>query len=120
MSNWSLKITSRAFVCLQGGCHTRQLTSISMSLPEAEAVKGQISVKLPDGSVHELTTGATAADLAAGIGKRLAQAAIVAEVNGIQVDLDRPLPDGATVRIITEDSEEGRFVIRHSTAHVMA
>ena len=32
----------------------------------------------------------------------------------------RALPDGAEVAIITGDSEEGRHVLRHSTAHVMA
>ncbi|MBA2625639.1 MAG: threonine--tRNA ligase, partial [Acidimicrobiia bacterium] len=36
------------------------------------------------------------------------------------VDLSRPLDDGASVGIVTEDSEEGRYVLRHSTAHVMA
>ena len=32
----------------------------------------------------------------------------------------RPLPDGATVAIVTDDTDEGRHVLRHSTAHVMA
>src|SRR5205085_964662 len=35
-------------------------------------------------------------------------------------DLNAPLPDGATVAIITRDTPEGRHVLRHSTAHVMA
>src|SRR5262249_28477473 len=31
-----------------------------------------------------------------------------------------PLPDGATVEIITNDTPRGRHVLRHSTAHVLA
>jgi threonyl-tRNA synthetase len=79
-----------------------------------------ITVNLPDGSSREVPAGSTTADLATSIGKRLADAAVIAEINGIQRDLSRPLEDGDTVRIITEDTDEGRFVIRHSTAHVMA
>ncbi|MEY2477945.1 MAG: threonyl-tRNA synthetase [Actinomycetota bacterium] len=80
----------------------------------------QITIRLPDGSERALPVGATAADLAASIGSRLAKAAVAATVDGATVDLSRPLDDGATVAILTEDSEEGRYVLRHSTAHVMA
>ena len=79
-----------------------------------------ISVTLPDGSERQLPDGATAADLAAGIGRRLAEAAVAATVDGAEYDLVRPLPDGASVGIVTADTEQGRAVLRHSTAHVMA
>ena len=79
-----------------------------------------LTVKLPDGSPRELSPGATAADLAASIGSRLAKAALAAVVNGAEADLGSPLPDGATVAIITADSDAGRHVLRHSTAHVLA
>ena len=81
---------------------------------------GVISVGLPDGSTRELAEGTTAAELAQAIGSRLAKAALVATVDGREVDLDTPLPDGSTVSIITADTEAGREVLRHSTAHVMA
>src|SRR3954452_1450529 len=80
----------------------------------------QITVTLPDGSSKELPTGSTAADLAASIGKRLAEAGPVAAVDGHAYDLKRALPDGASVAVVTADSDEGRYVLRHSTAHVMA
>ena len=80
----------------------------------------EISVKLPDGSARTLREGATAADLAASIGRGLAKAAVAATVDGRQADLTTPLPDGATVAIITSNTDEGRYVLRHSTAHVMA
>ncbi len=79
-----------------------------------------LEVKLPDGSHRSLPEGASAYDLAASIGARLAKDALAAEVNGLLVDLSAPLPDGATVSIITPASEKGREVLRHSTAHVMA
>jgi threonyl-tRNA synthetase len=80
----------------------------------------EISVLLPDGSSRSLPSGSSIADLAASIGSRLAKAAVAGTVNGAEVDLSVPLPDGASVSIITADSEEGRHVLRHSTAHVLA
>ncbi len=79
-----------------------------------------ISVGLPDGTSRELTEGTTAAGLAKDIGSRLAKAAVAAVVDSKVVDLDTVLPDGAQVAIVTGDSEAGRDVLRHSTAHVMA
>ena len=54
---------------------------------------GQITVTLPDGSAKSLPEGATAADLAASIGRGLAKAAVAAKVNGSDVDLETPLAD---------------------------
>src|SRR3954469_4442405 len=79
-----------------------------------------ITITLPDGSQRSLPQGATAATVAESIGSRLAKAAVAAVVDGEEWDLGRPLPDGAKVAIITGDSDEGRHVLRHSTAHVMA
>jgi threonyl-tRNA synthetase len=79
-----------------------------------------ITITLPDGSSREFPAGATAADVASSIGRRLAKAAVAATVDGDEVDLGRPLADGDQVAIITDDSEAGRHVLRHSTAHVMA
>ncbi|HET7488182.1 MAG TPA: threonine--tRNA ligase [Acidimicrobiales bacterium] len=79
-----------------------------------------VTVSLPDGSTRELPGGSTAADLAAAIGAGLARAAIAAKVDGAPVDLAAPLPDGAAVEIVKADSDAGRHILRHSTAHVMA
>ena len=80
----------------------------------------QITVSLPDGSPRELAAGSTAGDLATSIGKRLAKAAVIADVNGTERDLVWPLEDGDEVAIITEESDRGLYTIRHSTAHVLA
>lgn len=79
-----------------------------------------IKVRLPDDSVRELPVGSTGLDLAQSIGKRLAQAAVATVVNGVESDLGVALADGAQVSIVTADSEPGRHVLRHSTAHVLA
>ncbi|CAN5748951.1 threonine--tRNA ligase [soil metagenome] len=79
-----------------------------------------ISISLPDGSQREYPAGTTAGDVAASIGKRLAKAAVAATADGEDVDLTRPLHDGEAVAIVTDDTEAGRHVLRHSTAHVMA
>ena len=79
-----------------------------------------ITITLPDGSPRSLPQGATATTVAESIGSRLAKAAVAAVVNGAEWDLGRELPDGAALAIITGDSDEGRHVLRHSTAHVMA
>ena len=84
----------------------------------------QITITLPDGSVREYPEGSTALDVASSIGSRLAKAAVAATVDGPdghqQVDLGAPVPDGAKVAIITVATDDGREVLRHSTAHVMA
>ena len=79
-----------------------------------------ITVTLPDGSELELADEATGLDAARAIGPRLAEAAVGVVVDGEQRDLDRPVPDGASLAVITEDTEAGRHILRHSAAHVMA
>jgi threonyl-tRNA synthetase len=80
----------------------------------------EIDVQLPDGSTRTLPEGATARDLAAAIGSRLAKDALAAQVNGELTDLNRALDHGDVVAIVTPASEAGRDVLRHSTAHVLA
>ena len=80
----------------------------------------QVSVVLPDDSRRDLDEGSTVADLAQSISRGLAKAAVAAEINGAPTDLSTPVHDGDRVRIVTADSDEGRHVLRHSTAHVMA
>ncbi len=77
-------------------------------------------ITLPDGSSREIAAGSTGAELAAAIGPGLARAAVAVRVNGQVHDLSRPLPDGATVAILTERDAESLAVLRHSAAHILA
>jgi threonyl-tRNA synthetase len=86
-----------------------------MAMPADET-----TVTLPDRSTKTLPAGATALDLATSIGKRLAKDAVAARVDGSLTDLTRPLPADAQVEIVTAGTPEGRHVLRHSTAHVLA
>jgi threonyl-tRNA synthetase len=79
-----------------------------------------LNVELPDGSVRTLGEGSTALDLASAVGKRLAKDALAARVNGVLTDLSTPLADHDRVAIVVPASEDGREVLRHSSAHVMA
>ena len=84
-----------------------------------------ITITLPDGSTREHEQGVTAGEIAASIGRGLAKAALAARVAlddgaGEWYDLNRPIEHDARVAIITPDSDDGREVLRHSTAHVMA
>lgn len=82
-----------------------------------------ITLKLPDGSAREVAPGSRPRDVAESIGKRLAQAAIAAKVNGEVVDLNREftaeLPE-VSFQILTDRDPEALEVLRHSSAHIMA
>ena len=62
----------------------------------------------------------TGLDVAASIGPGLARAAVAVKVNGIQLDLGRPITEGGDFEVITLDGHDGLHILRHSTAHVMA
>ena len=83
-------------------------------------VAAEIRVTLPDGSEKRLPQGSTGADLAKAIGPGLAKAALAVRVNGNVWDLTRPLPDGASVSILTDKDPQALDVLRHSSAHVLA
>ncbi len=80
----------------------------------------EIKVTLPDESTRALPEGSTGADLAADVGRSLAKAAIALNVNGETKDLSKPLSDGDAVSVVTPDTEDGLYVLRHSTAHVLS
>src|SRR6476469_1106507 len=83
-----------------------------------------VQIKLPDGSVKEDPEGVRPREIAEGIGKRLADAAVAAVADGTIVDLDRPLENGRAtpveLRLLTPRDREALDVLRHSTAHIMA
>ncbi len=79
-----------------------------------------VTITLPDGSQREYDDGVTGYDVASDIGPRLAKAAVAVTVDSEMYDLMRPIDHDAAVAIVTEDTEAGRHVIRHSAAHIMA
>ncbi len=79
-----------------------------------------IAITLPDGSKRTFEGSITAQQVAAGIGRRLEEAAVAAKLNGTVIDLTKTLESDCELAIITRDSKEGLEVIRHSTAHLLA
>ncbi|MCH2621250.1 MAG: threonine--tRNA ligase [Acidimicrobiales bacterium] len=80
----------------------------------------EIKVTLPDESTRALPEGSTGTDLAADVSRSLAKSALALKVNGEPRDLNETLSDGDSVSVITPDTEDGLYVLRHSTAHVLA
>jgi threonyl-tRNA synthetase len=79
-----------------------------------------IEITLPDGSKQSFPPGTRPIDVAQSISPRLADAAIVAKVNGELYDLTRPLEKDASLEILTNKNPEALEVYRHSTAHLLA
>ncbi len=79
-----------------------------------------LDLELPDGTVVQHPDGATGLAVAEAIGQRLARAAVAIELEGELLDLNRPLARSGRISIITETTDAGRHVIRHSAAHIMA
>ncbi|WP_322923047.1 threonine--tRNA ligase [Paenibacillus campi] len=79
-----------------------------------------IEIKLPDGSLRQYEEGNTIGDVANSISKSLFKNAVAGKLDGIVVDLNTPMHNGALVEIVTADSADGLEVIRHSTAHLTA
>src|SRR3954453_14058406 len=86
----------------------------------ADAMSDQVTVTPPDGSSREYPSGTTAGEVAASIGEGLAKAALAAKADGEWVDLGQPIVHDAHLGIVVPASDDGREVLRHSTAHVLA
>jgi threonyl-tRNA synthetase len=79
-----------------------------------------VDLRLPDNTVLSHPEGVSGLDVAKSIGPGLARAAVAVKVNGVQMDLNRPITSGGDFEVITLDSPEGLHILRHSTSHVMA
>jgi len=79
-----------------------------------------IEIEFPDNSRRSYPDGVSGLEIATDIGPRLAAAAVAIKLDGVLIDLTRPLHQSGRLEIVTVSTEEGRDVLRHSTAHVMA
>src|SRR5271165_7199036 len=77
-------------------------------------------ITLPDGSQRQFDRAVSVADIAAGIGRGLAKAALAGKVDGTLVDTSTLVDHDAAVSIVTDRDPEGLEIIRHSTAHLLA
>jgi threonyl-tRNA synthetase len=72
------------------------------------------------GSEHAVEAGTTAGTVLAEAGLAAAGTTIAARVNGELRDLAYRVADGDVVEPVDIDGDDGRYILRHSTAHVMA
>jgi len=84
-----------------------------------------IDLVFPDGSARQYPDGSTGRDVAAAISKSLEKKALLIKLDGVLLDLDRPLTADLLTgdrkfEIITRESPDALEVIRHDTAHVLA
>src|SRR5579863_9777590 len=79
-----------------------------------------IQITLPDGSIREVPSGTSAAQVAGQIGPRLAKDALVARADGELVDLSKPLDHNVRLSILTAKDPDAVEVFRHSAAHLLA
>ena len=79
-----------------------------------------MKITFPDGSSRDYEAGTTLAQVAESIGPKLAKASLAGEVNGSLMDMDTPIEEEASVRLLTFSDEEGVDIFRHSSSHVMA
>ncbi|HKX76138.1 MAG TPA: threonine--tRNA ligase [Acidimicrobiia bacterium] len=83
-------------------------------------MSANLRLTYPDGSVISHPVGVTGSEVAETIGPRLARAAVAVRLEGQLLDLHRPLSGDGSFAVITGDSDEGRQILRHSAAHVLA
>ena len=77
-------------------------------------------ITLPDGSVREFDGATSGAAVAEGIGKSLLRDAVAVRVNGDLWDLTRSIEDDAHIEIVTRATDDGRELLRHDAAHILA
>jgi threonyl-tRNA synthetase len=87
---------------------------------EDQKVSETIPVMLKDGSVYEVASGTTWADVAIGLSRRLGKEALTARVDGDLMDLLSPVRPDARVEFLTFTDEVGQAVYRHTSAHILA
>jgi threonyl-tRNA synthetase len=78
----------------------------------------RVHIKLPDGKTLEVAPGHKVQEIVSSLGKN--GEVIAAKIDGVAVDLDRPLSRDCALDWIQPDSTEGLDILRHSTAHLMA
>lgn len=79
-----------------------------------------VKITLPDGTKKEFKENITVGEIASNIGSRLSERALAGKASGMLVDLSYPVKEDISLSVITEDTEEGLEILRHSTAHIMA
>lgn len=79
-----------------------------------------IEITLPDGTTKSFNSGVSSLDIAKSISEGLARNVLAAKVNGEVWDATRPIDINAALTLLTWNDEEGKSIMWHSSAHLMA
>jgi len=79
-----------------------------------------IDITFPDGAVKSYEDDITPLEVAVGISEGLARNVIGAKVNGQDWDATRRIGGNATLQLLTWSDDDGKSVMWHSSAHLMA
>lgn len=79
-----------------------------------------VTITLPDGSQRQYPRGTIVSEIVADIGRRLLRDALAVRVDGELLELFRPLEKSGEFRVLTWNDDDGRYVYRHTAAHILA
>ena len=79
-----------------------------------------INITFPDSSVRQYEKGVNGIEIAKSISPRLAADVLAVMVDSKVVDLERPIENDATVRLLKWEDDEAKKVFWHSSSHLMA
>ena len=80
---------------------------------------GMLKISLPDGLLHEYASGITVGEIVRNAyGKKSGAVAVL--VNGEERDFSYVLEQDCDIEPILGESEAGRYILRHSCAHLLA
>ncbi|HIO68180.1 MAG TPA: threonine--tRNA ligase [Flavobacteriales bacterium] len=79
-----------------------------------------IDITFPDGAVKSYEENVTPLEVANSISEGLARNVLGAKVNGEDWDATRPIGVNASIQLLTWSDDDGKSVMWHSSAHLMA
>ncbi len=79
-----------------------------------------VNITLPDNSVKQFEKGVTALEIAKSISEGLARNVLGAKVNDEIWEATRPINSDAKLKLLTWNDDEGKAIMWHSSAHLMA
>lgn len=79
-----------------------------------------MKITLKDGSILEVESGSTIAEIASKISEGLARAALGGEIDGELVELSTHVTRDCAIEIVTFKDDEGKEIYRHTASHILA
>lgn len=79
-----------------------------------------MKITLKDGSILEVESGSTIAEIASKISEGLARAALGGKIDGELVELSTHVTRDCAIEIVTFKDDEGKEIYRHTASHILA